>query len=538
MKPIVTLITLILFQLSAMAQLPPQLWSIAHDTLNDNVFHYHKNLAISGTGLSAALSSRNDIDQLEVYEADGSLRYSKGFADDQCWYYQVEFSADDELYLIGTNQPQSQEGTSMRVQKLDNYGNVLWTTNWAENATEYTGVIRSHLLSDGRLVVCGQFNFYTAGSSNDFYVVCLNIDGSMDWTYVYTSNGIIIDILRNSFVDASDNIYFTGIRQNPNLTSYYNLIAGKLDNEGNLLWTADLDYTNFNGQSVDAEAVIVDANGMVLLAANTFTYNDQNIPISIPVIARLYGSDGTTAGVQLIEFDRSATIRDLIADDDGNYYGNFITSRDSIYFITPEFFDLVTYEVSHHVKKWNSDDEVLWSFDEIASPLAPNETYNMIIHDDQLFVFHYFENNNRILCLSPSGSSLDTYTYPRPVTHIGVYQHHIKANNHGVYLLCGSTQPSAQFRPYYVLTRFSLDPDFIVSPDALSLTIYPNPANNFTMIRDLPQDAIVSIYDASGRLVPIQRNGSMIEWSSVASGIYIVEVTTGPLQQRQRLLID
>ncbi len=538
MKPIAAVLIYLFAHVHMQAQLPPQLWSIAQDTLTDNLYHYHKNLAISNSGLSAALSNRNNIDHLDVYEADGSLRYSKSFADDQCWYYQVVFSASDELYLMGTNQPQSMQGSSLRVQKLDTNGDVLWTTHWSENATEYTGVIRSHLLSDGRIVVCGQFNFYAPGSSNDFYIVCLTDAGAIDWTYAYTSDGAITDILRNSALDASDQIYFTGIRQNPDLTSYYNLIAGKLDSSGNLLWTSDLDYTNFNGQSVDAASIAIDANGMVLLAANTFTYNDANLPISLPLVLRLEGNDGSTAAVHFIPFEQSAVIKELTTDNDGNYYANFTASRDSMQFITPEFYQLVTYEASHHVKKWNADDQLLWSYQEIASAQTTYiETYDMALYNNQLLVFNYFENNNRILCLSAEGSSTGIYTYPRPVTHIGVYQHHILANNHGVYLYCGSTQPSAQFRPYYVLVRFGADPNLVATSATMPYTVYPNPAHDFVMIEGLPYDAQVHLYDASGRCIPLARMDRMFQWSHVAEGLYVLDIAVHGEHMRHRVVV-
>lgn len=539
MKTLATTALLLVIHQLIFAQLPSQHWSITQDTLTDNIYHYHKNLALSSTGLSAALSSRNGNDQLEVYETDGSVRYAKSFEQDQCWYYHVEFASDDALYLIGTNQPQSQQGSSTRIQKLDANGNVLWTTHWLENATEYTGVIRTHTLSDGRIVICGQFNFYNANSSNDFYILCITPDGAIDWTYVYSSNGVITDILRNSYVDGNDHIYFTGIRQNAFLTSYYDLIAGKLDSDGNLLWTVDLDYTNFNGQSVDAESVVVDANGRVLLAANTFTYNQQDIPISLPIVARLNGNDGSALGIAVVPFQQSAVIKELIADTEGNYYANFTASRDSIYFITPEFYELVTYEVSHHVMKWDSSDQLLWSYDEVASAqLTSIETYDMLLYNNQLMVFNYFENNNRILCLTTSGSPTDIYTYPRPVIHIGTYQHHILANNHGVYLYCGSTQISASFRPYYVLVRFSNDPDFVASTELLNLLVYPNPAKNFVMIADLPADAQVRMLDSSGRPISLQRQGTKIAWTRAATGIYVIEIVYDSQQQRQRIMVE
>jgi hypothetical protein len=504
-------------------QLPPLAWSIAKDTLTDNVYHYHKNLAISNSGLSAALNSRNDIDQIDVFELDGSLRYSKSFADDLCWYYQVEFSASDELYLIGTNQPQSQEGSSLRVQKLDAQGNVIWTLHWLEAATEYTGVIRTHLLSDGRLVVCGQFNFYTPGSSNDFYIVCVNPDGQMDWEYVYTSEGSIVDILRNSVVDVNDNVYFTGIRQNPELPVYYNVIAGKLDSAGNLLWTTDLDYTNFNGQSAEAKSVAVDSFGAVLLTANSFTYNMNNVPISIPFIIRLDGATGTMNNMFQVPFEQSAAIQEIATGEDGSYYTNFIANRDSVIYITPEFYYIETYERSLHVMKWNVADEAQWTYSEIA-PMPPfaMESYDILYAPDQLLIFTYYDNTNRIISLSLDGNFLDDFVYPNPVTHIGVYQHHLVQNEHGVYLLAGSVQESQSNRPYYILLRFNDGVDSVEALMNAALVVYPNPAKDRAIIPHLKATDVVRMMDISGRVIPIQKKGQEVTWESLPAGMYVL----------------
>jgi Domain of unknown function (DUF5122) beta-propeller/Secretion system C-terminal sorting domain len=504
-------------------QLPPLAWSIAKDTLTDNVYHYHKNLAISNSGLSAALNSRNDIDQIDVYELDGSLRYSKSFADDQCWYYQVEFSASDELYLIGTNQPQSQEGSSLRVQKLDAQGNVIWTLHWLDAATEYTGVIRTHLLSDGRLVVCGQFNFYTTGSSNDFYIVCVNPDGQMDWEYVYTSEGSIVDILRNTTIDANDHVYFTGIRQNPDLPVYYNVIAGKLDSAGNLLWTTDLDYSNFNGQSAEAKSVAVDSFGDVLLAANSFTYNLNNVPISIPFIIRLDGATGTMDNMLQVPFEQSAAIEEIAASEDGTYYTNFVANRDSLIYITPEFYYIETHERSLHVMKWNVADEAQWTYSEIAPmPLFAMESYDILYAPDQLLIFNYYDNTNRIISLNLDGSLLNDFVYPNPVTHIGVYQHHLARNEHGVYLLSGSVQESQSSRPYYILLRFNDGVDSVENLMNSAFVVYPNPAKDRATIPHLQATDTVRMMDLSGRVFPIQQIGQSVTWESLSAGIYVL----------------
>jgi hypothetical protein len=504
-------------------QLPPLAWSIAQDTLTENVYHYHKNLAISNSGLSAALNSRNDIDQIDVYEIDGSLRYSKSFADDPCWYYQVEFSNYDEIYLVGTNQPQSQEGSSLRVQKLDAQGNILWTLHWLEGATEYTGVIRTHLLNDGRLVVCGQFNFYTPGSSNDFYIACITPDGQMDWEYVYTSAGNNVDILRNSNIDINDNVYFVGIRQNPDLPAYYNVIAGKLDAAGNLMWTTDLDYTYFNGQSAEAKSITVDSFGDVLIAANSFTYNLNNVPISIPFIIRLDGVTGTTNNMVQIPFEQSAAIQEIASGEDGVYYTNFVANRDSVIFVTPEFYYIETIERSLHVMQWNEDDQAQWTYSEIA-PMPPSamETYEILLAPEQLFVFNYYDNTNRIISLSLDGSYLNDFTYPHPVTHIGFYQHHITQNEHGVYLLAGSVQESASNRPYYILHRFYDSADRIENSLTEKFKVYPNPAHDRLNIPAFIATDELRMTDMRGRAIPIQRQGQQVLWSAQASGIYVL----------------
>jgi Secretion system C-terminal sorting domain/Domain of unknown function (DUF5122) beta-propeller len=539
MKKHLLALSILLLMTNVHAQLPPINWSVAQDTITENVFHYHKNLAISNSGLSAALTSRNDVDRLEVFETDGSLRYSKGFAEDMVWYYHVDFDAEDGLYLTGTNQPGSTQGSSMRVQKLDPQGNELWTLNWQENSQDYTGVIRTHLLNDDRLIVCGQFNFYNANSTNDFYIACINPTGSMDWTYIYSSPGVVVDILRNSQIDSENNIYFTGVRQNPDISSFYNLIAGKLTSDGNLAWSVDLDYSSFEGQSVDAASITADSNGNVLVGANTYTYSIQGIPISIPLIARLDGNTGNTLNISHMEFDRNTVLKEVINDNDGHYYCNFYSSLDSLIGGPPGPIEFVTYERAHHVQKRNSSDELIWTHNETASdPTYTVETYNMIWHDNQLLVFHYLNDQNKISVLSTSGTLLDSYSYAKHVIHVGTYQHHILANAYGVFLLTGSLQTSQFYRPYYWLVQFGFDPDFIYNSSQTNHFIYPNPATNFIHIPGLKNTTAVRLFTSSGQHVEVRRDETQIYWNLLPPGAYLLELKDNNQLIHQRLIIQ
>jgi Domain of unknown function (DUF5122) beta-propeller len=530
---LLTLMTICHFSL---AQIPDALWQVAQDTLTPSVFHFHKNLALSASGLSAALTSRNDLDQLEVYEADGTVRYSVSFADEFVWYYHMQFSTADELYLMGVNQPNSSEGSSLHVQKRDADGNVLWDTNWSSTATEFTGVIRSHLLSDGRLIVAGQYNFVTPNSSNDFYITCLTPQGSIDWTYSYSSVGVIYDILRNSHVDASDNIYFAGIRQNPSLSNYYNLIAGKLNSSGILEWSIDLDYTNFNGQSIECASVVSDTSGDVLIAANTFTYNQQSIPISLPLVVRL-GSNGALINITTLSFEHSAVIKELIVDSD-SYYANFHSQHDSLMLVAPTIFEVVTVDRGHHIRKMNSNDETVWSYDEQATnSSATLETYNMVWANEQLMVFNYLDYNNRILCLDTDGNYINAYTYPHHFIQIGIYQHHILANDHGMYLLTSSFQTAQGNRPYYHLARFAFGPDAVLENANATSSLFPNPAQQFTHISNLSPTSQVHLFNSMSQEMSIEISGQIIRWSALPNGIYFLEIRDELVREVHRLVI-
>lgn len=61
-----------------------------------------------------------------------------------------------------------------------------------------------------------------------------------------------------------------------------------------------------------------------------------------------------------------------------------------------------------------------------------------------------------------------------------------------------------------------------------SLTIYPNPANNHVMLTGVPANAIITIYDMSGKKVHETMNkNNYIDISRLAAGIYILKTSYG-----------
>jgi hypothetical protein len=527
MKSIIILLALLCsFSFRAKTQNVQLQWQVVQDTVNTSVYFYHKNMAVSSSGRSAILLQKNDIDYIQVFDPNGLMLYD--IETDSVWLYNVVFDSSDNIYLTGNTWPFGQEAQANCLFKYDSFGNFVFEKLWNQPNVEFLGTIRMMSLPNGNIVIAGNYAFVSPNSSNDFYLLCYNTDGDLIWDYSYSSQGILIDIIKNIFVDEESNIYFAAMSQNGGFFAYYDLVIAKLNATGDLLWSDVLDYSDTFGKSARAEAISKDAFGNVLLVGNTSVGSDQGLYITTPLVIKLNDINGEVISANEYSIAQIATAKNIIADNDGNYYMNVISRVDTTILVQQDILITETLERHHHILKFNSNNELLWNFEELSDSDLDIESYDLIWVGNHLANYNYFEGQSRVVLLSADGQLNWSYTYPSPIFYSGQIKENLISLEGSFYTLMSSQYATESFNPYVVLSKF--DDNQVGMPEVSleDIILYPNPANDQFRILSDNEIKNVKIFSVDGRMLRSYPNGiQQFDVAYLASGIYVVRAEVG-----------
>jgi len=169
--------------------------------------------------------------------------------------------------------------TDIFISKLDANGNFVWAKRMG--GTEYDGTTSIAIDASGNVYTTGRFwgtadfdpgagvsNLASAGNT-DIFISKLDANGNFVWAK--RMGGTSNDIANSITIDASGNVYTTGIFRETadfdpgagvsNLTSagHEDIFISKLDANGNFVWAKSMGDTFFDDES----SIAIDASGNV-----------------------------------------------------------------------------------------------------------------------------------------------------------------------------------------------------------------------------------------------------------------------------------
>ena len=130
------------------------------------------------------------------------------------------------------------------ILKLNKYGDTLWTKTYGDSLADYANEIQN--TSDGGYIVAGgknhkvdMVNYYMYG---DIWILKLDQNGDTLWTKTY---GGPYNDDANSIKQNSDGGYIVaGVKNNYQINYLGDIWILKLDQNGDTLWTKELNFSN------------------------------------------------------------------------------------------------------------------------------------------------------------------------------------------------------------------------------------------------------------------------------------------------------
>ncbi|MEO1435055.1 MAG: T9SS type A sorting domain-containing protein [Bacteroidota bacterium] len=162
--------------------------------------------------------------QLIKLDVDGQEQWVNQLGDSQLGSWnggRIDQSSTGEFAFVGTN------GSNVVVFKLDNQGNVLWTSNIGGTTWNWDGMKDIKFLSNGDLVVV-----YYESSFSGVKIVKLSSDGNIVWTI--SEDPYFRDV--SLAVDDADQFIINAYQVSP-----YGTLLKKYDSDGGLIWATGLD---------------------------------------------------------------------------------------------------------------------------------------------------------------------------------------------------------------------------------------------------------------------------------------------------------
>lgn len=249
-----------------------------------------------------------------IIVSTASISYSDSVTEE--WVSTTDFSgsprelvvdSDGNVYVTGyCNHSGSWDYITL---KYDNNGNQQWITSYNGEFAGWDEATAIGMGSDGNIIVTG---FSESGLYEyRFVTIQYNSDGDRQW-YAATSSNTFGDAVLCT--DNEGSIYVAGTMEN--ITEDF--VTIKYNDEGDTQWVEYYD----NGGSENAEAIVVDNNGNVIVAGNSSSTGYNTVK---------YDNNGAEVWTAITE--EGGTVTGLALDNMGNIYvtgygsGDYVTVK-------------------------------------------------------------------------------------------------------------------------------------------------------------------------------------------------------------------
>lgn len=412
---------------------------------------------------------------------------------------------------------------------FDTDGKVTTAISSADEDQAYAIAIQS----DGKIVVAG----YTRDiSTYSFAVVRYNSDGSLDNSFdsdgiVVTVIGGIIDVAYSIAIQSDGKIVVAGYSfQNGN--NDFAVVRYNIDGSIDTSFDTDGIVTTPVGSLVDmGYAVAIQSDGKIVVAGHSLI-SSNNYDFSVV----RYNTDGSLD----VSFDTDGkVITPITTNSDDKAYSLAIQSDGKIVLAGYSYIGAL---YSYALTRYNSDGSLDTGFDTdgVTTTSFGGETdiaYSVLVQSDGKILasgysFNGTDNDFAVACYNSDGSldpGFDTdgiVTIPVGSSVDMGYAAALQAD--GKIIIAGQSSSGANNDDFAVVRLNSINTAEINTINNIKLSVYPNPADETLYIKsDYPSDIIITSINGKVVCHTAIENGSTIDISTYAPGVYFIRTTEG-----------
>ncbi|MDD2636519.1 MAG: T9SS type A sorting domain-containing protein [Bacteroidales bacterium] len=409
---------------------------------------------------------------------------------------------------------------SLYIMKTNFYGDTVWTKTYGDTIYHYYHGTRNSLISN----IDGGFSL--AGSrKNETNNTCLLVkfDQNFDtlWTKLYFDNPDFTTFYNH--IQTSDGGYaLVGCTTESDADG--DVLLVKTDSDGNMLW-----YKKYGTSAYDLGLCIIETpdNGFLIGAGSMGYGAGDNYIIKTDELGQLqwsthYGNPDCTDG----------GITNIIKTIDNGY---LLTASHTLYEVGDDGY--LKYSQAG-LKKIDSNYNEEWY--KLYGNVTYQTSFGSIVETEQgdlvLTLFEDYPSRSKLLFLNAQGDSLRKVGYVAVGSNDEQWLFAIKQTEDGGFIMAG-----VAYDPQ-VMWLVKTDSCGCVEEDCecggstveeftneLNIVVYPNPASDLLYLQ-LPEnsgDALVKIYDATGRIVQSEKlvnNQNALNIRGLTAGSYVLKV--------------
>lgn len=306
-------------------------------------------------------NTQNNITQIDIQKNDNNkndnnkvvennARYWVGILgggrDD--WADSVLWKSNGKIIASGEIRSSGSGGADIWLVQFDTFGNIEWQKTYGSSDDDHGILIKE--TSDNGLIVTGVKR--PAGSFYDYIALKLNNEGNIVWGK--TIGGYEEELLGTNFIITRDGgVVFVGSTRSYGAGGI-DIIAVKLDiNTGNAIWQKTIGTSNHNESSL---SVLEDQDGTLLIGgwSNMLSYETDSLIIRLD-------PQGNVVSQKLFDFGPS-TARSTFSNNREvqNYPISILKATDGNYFLIGEIDIIDDGFMDIFVMKVDSNYNIIW----------------------------------------------------------------------------------------------------------------------------------------------------------------------------------
>ena len=483
------------------------------------------------TGLMA-----NDL-FLYKYNAGGSLIWEKHSSNSGFYVKSMTSDVFGNIYVTGFNEgfywySDSAAGSGLLVLKFDNAGDLIWSRSGIggmpsgicvdQSQNVYvTGSFSDSVMTVSPYTLVNNSTLYDA----DIFIVKFDSSGILKWAK--SAGGPLNDYATTTAVDNFGGVYIAGGYNSSNLTfgttnlvgsGSGNAFIAKFDTSGNEIWAK----TSVNSGSCNATAMATDIEGNIYIDGNFTMDSFQSLAFGSTL---LYGPffNYAEGGIFLVKYDSSgnsiwgvsdtcAQLTALATDKPGNVYIGGYFSYPSFSYLSLSQLNCAPYYSNTLLMEFSPSGNALWMQTNSGSGYSTTDHGTIVTNDEIQGIS--IDSLGRVFIAGQFMSN--TMTFGSYTISTGGYSD----------IFVAELDDSLLAVPF-------------IGAAQKSVSVYPNPANNYVDISlaGLQNVNNVVITDENGKIVFEDHSPSQTTWGksiivhiaipeSVVDGIYGVKLVS------------
>ena len=165
------------------------------------------------------------------------------------WAYAIEQTSDAGYIVAGTSSSFGAGSSDIWVMRLDSGGNIVWQNTYG--GSDYDTVASLHLTSDSGYVMAGRTNSYGSPGIGDLWALKLKADGTIAWQKTYGGNYQDFD---DAYIRQTTDGGYVLVGTTDFSGTSYDFWVLKLDVNGSIIW-----QKTYGGSSTDSASLVLES---------------------------------------------------------------------------------------------------------------------------------------------------------------------------------------------------------------------------------------------------------------------------------------